>query len=168
MYALDSSGDQESNDRHFPKYKHLNRIPDLETPVDGKCYDKSEGEGSVPSTSRDFNLQRFRYTPKTQDTDPAGSWHLQSPARGFPAEDLSVSSIASVWADEDGYNRGLGPENGRNSSAWSSARQSPSSGPGTSNLFQHPQEYESDPFSFQDDSFSHQGDSSKPMFDGAT
>ena len=77
---------------------------------------------------------------------------------------MSVSSNASVWADEDGYNRGLGPENGRNSSAWSSARQSPSSGPGTSNLFQHPQEYESDPFSLQDDS--HEGASSKSLFDG--
>ena len=170
MYALDSSGDQESKDRPFPKYKHLNRIPDLETPVDGQCHDKSEGVGNVSSSTQDFNLQRFKYTPKTQDTDPEGSWHLQSPARGFLVEDLSVSSIASVWADEEGegYNRGLGPENRRNSSAWSSARLSPSSVPGTSNLFQHPQEYESDPFSFQDDSFSDQGANSKAMFSGAT
>ena len=45
-------------------------------------------------------------------------------------------------------------------SAWTSGLQTPV----TSNLFQHPQDYESDPFLSQDDSISNRGDSSKEMF----
>lgn len=160
MYAPDSSeGGQESDDRS-PKYKHLNRIPDPETPNDGR--DKSEDE-SINSL-RNMNLQRFRYTPKTYDHGASESLHIQSTVKGSPDEDVSVSSLTSVWNEDGHESLNADVQNINGSSAWTSDLQFPSTVPDTSNLFPQEMDLESDPFVGHDSFISDRGESSKAMF----
>ena len=165
----ESKGDGESvqiSSGRSPKYKHLNKIPDLDTSVGGDNYDTNEGEAS--NSFRNLNLQKFRYTPKTYNNEPPGSLHFQSTVKGSPDEVRSVSSLASFWNEDchDTGNEELQNMNGSN--AWISAFQSPSTVPVASNLFPHPQEYESNPFLCHDDSISNRGVSSKAMSCGDT
>ena len=160
----DSKGEGESvqtSSGRSPKYKHLNKIPDLDTYTVGKeNYDTDEGEAS--NSFRNLNLQKFRYTPKTYNNETPGSLHFQSTVQGSPDEVRSVSSLASFW-NEDGHNtRNEELQNISCGSAWISAFQSPTT-PVTSNLFPHRQQCVSDPFLGHEDSISNRGVSSQAM-----